>query len=123
MEVVVDNPVTLVQLGDLSNPLVLLGCATFIAIIVLEKMNVKGNIIIGILVFSIIAWVADLSKFNGVVGSIPPMKHLFTFLPLIFFVTSCSIIGGPNAYFPEKKYDFLEEEIEADITLPTNLDF
>ena len=49
------------------------------------------------------------------------MKHLFTFLPLIFFVTSCSIIGGPNGYFPEKKYDFLEEEIEADITLPTNL--
>ena len=50
------------------------------------------------------------------------MKHLFTFLPLIFFVTSCSIVGGPNGYFPEKKYDFLEEEIEADITLPTNLD-
>ena len=50
------------------------------------------------------------------------MKHLFTFLPLIFFVTSCSIIGGPNGYFPEKKYDFLDEEIEADITLPTNLD-
>ena len=50
------------------------------------------------------------------------MKHLFTFLSLIFFVTSCSIIGGPNGYFPEKKYDFLEEEIEADITLPTNLD-
>ena len=50
------------------------------------------------------------------------MKHLFTFLPLIFFVTSCSIIGGPNGYFPEKKYDFLEEEIEADITIPSDLD-
>ena len=50
------------------------------------------------------------------------MKHLFPFLPLIFFVTSCSIIGGPNGYFPEKKYDFLEEEIEADITLPSDLD-
>ena len=50
------------------------------------------------------------------------MKHLFTFLPLIFFVTSCSIIGGPNGYFPEKKYDFLEEEIESDITIPGDLD-
>lgn len=50
------------------------------------------------------------------------MKHLFTFLPLIFFVASCSIIGGPSGYFPEKKYDFLEEEIEADITLPSDLD-
>ena len=50
------------------------------------------------------------------------MKYLFTFLPLIFFVTSCSIIGGPNGYFPEKKYDFLEEEIESDITIPGDLD-
>jgi AGZA family xanthine/uracil permease-like MFS transporter len=38
-----------VKLGDLSNPIVLLGCATFIAIIVMEKMKIKGNIIIGIL--------------------------------------------------------------------------
>ena len=50
------------------------------------------------------------------------MKYLLNFLPLIFFVTSCSIIGGPNGYFPEKKYDFLEEEIEADISLPSDLD-
>ena len=76
MEVVVDNPVTLVQLGDPSNPLVLLGCATFIAI-VLEKMNVKGNIIIGILVFSIIVF--GLAKFNGIASSPPPMTYLFEF--------------------------------------------
>ena len=50
------------------------------------------------------------------------MKYLLNFLPLIFFVTSCSIIGGPNGYFPEKKYDFLEEEIESDITIPGDLD-
>ncbi len=50
------------------------------------------------------------------------MKHLFTLLPIIFFVASCSIIGGPNGYFPEKKYDFLEEEIESDITIPSDLD-
>ena len=48
----------------LSNPIVLLGCATFIAIIVMEKMKIKGNIIIGILVFSIISWAAGLSKFQ-----------------------------------------------------------
>ena len=50
------------------------------------------------------------------------MKHLFTIFTLIFFVSSCSIIGGPNGYFPEKKYDFLEEEIESDITIPGDLD-
>ena len=79
MEVVVDNPVTLVQLGNLSDPLVLLGCATFIAIIVLEKMNVKGNIIIGILVFSIISWATGLAKFNGIASAPPPMTYLFDF--------------------------------------------
>ena len=79
MEVVVDDPVTLVKLGDLSNPIVLLGCATFIAIIVMEKMKIKGNIIIGILVFSIISWTAGLANFNGLVSSPPPMTYLFEF--------------------------------------------
>ena len=79
MEVVVDNPVTLVQLGNLSDPLVLLGCATFIAIIVLEKMNVKGNIIIGILFFSVVAWATGLAKFNGLASAPPPMTYLFEF--------------------------------------------
>ena len=50
------------------------------------------------------------------------MKHLFTLFTLIFFLESCSIIGGPNGYFPEKKYDFLEEEIEANIAIPSDLD-
>ena len=79
MGVVADHPVTLVTLGDLSNKLTLLGCATFVFMIVLEKMKVRGNIIIGILFFSIIAWVAGYAKFNGVVGTIPPMTYLFEF--------------------------------------------
>ncbi len=79
MEVVVDNPATLVGLGDLKNPLVLLGCLAFVAMVVLEKMNIKGNIIIGILVFSVIAWVAGLAKFNGLVDTPPPMGYLLAF--------------------------------------------
>ena len=63
-----DTRVTLVQLGNLGDPIVLLGCATFIAIIDLDKMNVKGNIIIGILAFSVIACATGLAKFNGVVS-------------------------------------------------------
>ena len=50
------------------------------------------------------------------------MKILFTLLTLSFFLASCSIIGGPNGYFPEKKYDFLEEEIEDNIAIPSDLD-
>jgi AGZA family xanthine/uracil permease-like MFS transporter len=47
--------------------------------IVLEKLKIKGNIIIGIIVFSAIAWIFGLAEFKGVVGAIPPMTHLFQF--------------------------------------------
>ena len=79
MGLTTDNPVVLVQLGDLSNPLLLLAAGAFISMIVMEKMKIKGNIIIGILVFSAIAWVTGLGKFNGVVSSPPPMTHFMTF--------------------------------------------
>ena len=79
MGVVGDHPVTLVTLGDIKNPLVILGCLAFVSMIVMEKMQIRGNIIIGILVFSVIAWVSGLAKFNGVVSSPPPMTYLFAF--------------------------------------------
>jgi AGZA family xanthine/uracil permease-like MFS transporter len=79
MGVVGDHPVTLVTLGDIKNPLVLLACLAFVVMIVLEKMKVRGNIIIGILGFSVIAWITGLAKFNGIVSSPPPMTYLFDF--------------------------------------------
>ena len=79
MGLTADNPVTLVQLGDLSNPLLILGAGAFISMIVMEKFKVKGNIIIGIIAFSAIAWVTGFGKFNGVVSAPPPMTHLMTF--------------------------------------------
>ena len=92
MGVVGDHPVTLVTIGDIKNPLVLLGCLAFVVMIVLEKMKVKGNIIIGILVFSVIAWATGLAKFNGVVGSIPPMTYLFKFDLTAAFTAGMSTI-------------------------------
>ena len=79
MGLTADNPVTLVQLGDLSNPLLLLGAGAFISMIVMEKKGIKGNIIIGIVAFSAIAWITGLGKFNGVVSAPPPMTHLLAF--------------------------------------------
>ena len=79
MGVTANHPVTLVTIGNLKSPIVLMGCLAFVSMIVLEKLKIKGNIIIGILFFSAICWVTGISKFNGVVGSIPPMTHLLTF--------------------------------------------
>jgi len=79
MGLTADNPVTLVQLGDLSNPLLLLGAGAFVSMIVMEKKGIKGNIIIGILAFSIIAWITGLGQFNGVMSAPPSMSYLFKF--------------------------------------------
>ena len=39
MGVVVDHPVTLVKLGNLKDPIVILACLAFVAMIVLEKLK------------------------------------------------------------------------------------
>jgi len=76
--VVVDHPVTLVTLGNLKDPIVILACLTFVTMVVLEKLNIKGNIILALLGFSIITWATGLAKFNGFVGPIPEMKMFLT---------------------------------------------
>ena len=70
---------TIFKLGDVSNPLLLCGAGAFISMIVMEKMNIKGNIIIGILVFSVIAWLFGWAEFKGAVSGIKPMTHLLVF--------------------------------------------
>ena len=74
-----DNPATLVGLGDLSNPLLLLGAGAFVSMIVMEQKGIKGNIIIGIVGFSAIAWITGLGDFYGVVSPPPSMTYLFKF--------------------------------------------
>ena len=90
MGVVGDHPVTLVTLGNIKSPIVLLGCLAFVVMIVLEKLKVKGNIIIGIIAFSILAWLPmwdwtgatieggkSLARFNGIFSPPPSMMYLF----------------------------------------------
>ena len=41
---------------------------------------------------------------------------------IILMISSCSMLGGPDGYFPDKKYDFLKEAIEETISVPDELD-
>ena len=77
--VIVDNPATLVGLGDVASWPVLLAGLGFIIMSVLDKRNIPGSIIIGILAVSVIAWVtgAGDSSLRGVAGSIPSPEHAF----------------------------------------------
>ena len=49
------------------------------------------------------------------------MKKLIFFVLVSSICTSCSMIGGPDGYFPDKKYDFLDEEIQEDIEIPDEM--
>ena len=49
------------------------------------------------------------------------MKKFYSLLAISLFISSCSLINGPDGYFPDKKYDFLEEKVEEDVALPGSL--
>ena len=76
--IVVDNPATLVGLGDVSSWPVLLTGLGFVIMAVLDKRKVPGAIIIGILAVSAIAWIFGISELGGVVGAIPNPTHAFS---------------------------------------------
>ena len=79
MGITADHPVTLVTLGNLKNPILLLGAAAFLTMVVLEKRGIKGGIIISIIFWSVVAWVLGLAKFNGIVSAPPKMDLLMEF--------------------------------------------
>ena len=73
---------TLIKLGGLKDPIVLIGLAALITMFVLDKMKVKGSIIISLIVWSIVAWIAvpEQAKFYGIASwTIPTMTHWFDF--------------------------------------------
>nr|WP_279040394.1 NCS2 family permease [Snodgrassella alvi] len=80
--VVVSNPATLVSLGDVHSPQVLLTIVGFCFIVTLEHFRIRGGIIIGILAITAIASVAGLNEFKGVFAPVPSLAP--TFLQLDF---------------------------------------
>ncbi|HEY4133585.1 MAG TPA: NCS2 family permease [Alphaproteobacteria bacterium] len=75
--VVVDNPATLVGLGDVGSPAVLLATLGFVLMVVLDRMRVPGAIVIGILGISLVGWFVGAAPFEGVVGPVPSIAPTF----------------------------------------------
>ena len=69
--IVVDSPATLVTLGDLSDPKVLLAILGFFIIVSLSYRRVLGSVMIGILVVTVLSMVMGLNELKGVM-SVPP---------------------------------------------------
>lgn len=75
--IIVDNPATLVGLGDVASLPVLLAGLGFIIMAVLSNRKIPGAIVIGILVIAIIAWIIGEAELQGVAGSVPDPTHAF----------------------------------------------
>lgn len=81
--IVVDNPATLVGLGDLKQTGPLLAILGFFIIAVLDAMRVKGSILIGILVVTVLSWVLGVSEFRGIVSAPPSILPTFLQLDIV----------------------------------------
>jgi AGZA family xanthine/uracil permease-like MFS transporter len=75
--IVVDNPATLVGLGDLKSAPVLLALLTFTLMIALDKLKIPGAIVISILVTTVIGFIFGVAQFQGFASSIPSMSPTF----------------------------------------------
>lgn len=102
--IIVDNPATLVGLGDLKSPTVLLSLLGFFIIVVLHQFKVRGAIIISILVITALSTVLGLNQFKGVVGEIPSIAP--TFLQMNFEgLFTASLVGVIFVFFLVDLFD------------------
>ena len=69
--VIVASPGTLVTLGDLGAPPVLVAMAGLVVMAVLWARRVRGAILLGILASTLVAWLGGLVQFQGV-AALPP---------------------------------------------------
>jgi len=81
--IVVDNPATLVGLGDLRATGPLLAIFGFFVIAVLDALKVRGSILIGILAVTVLSWIFGVSEFKGIVSMPPSMLPTFMQLDIV----------------------------------------
>tara|TARA_Y100001934_G_scaffold272886_1_gene362015 strand:- start:25659 stop:26954 length:1296 start_codon:yes stop_codon:yes gene_type:complete len=75
--IVVDNPVTLVQLGDLSQPAALFTAIGLFAMVAMDRLKVPGAILIAILGITVVASLLGINQFSGVVSAPPSLAPSF----------------------------------------------
>ncbi|WP_180061951.1 NCS2 family permease [Acinetobacter sp. YH12120] len=102
--IIVDNPATLVGLGDLKQPSVLLALLGFLMVVVMHHFKVRGAIIISILVLTAISTALGLSEFKGVVGEIPSIAPTFMQMDFEGLFTA-SLIGVIFVFFLVDLFD------------------
>ncbi len=94
--IITSNDATFLSLGDFSNIETLLSALGFLLIAILTIRNIKGSIIISILVITLISLTSGLVEFNGVISYPPSLSPVFLKLDIIgaIDITMISIIAS-----------------------------
>jgi len=136
MGIVVDNPATLVGLGDFGDPNVLLGLFGLAVVFVLHTLRVKGAFILAIVITSIVGWIVGVASFPQEFVSMPSsispifleldilsafslslLPVIITFLITDMFDSLGTLAGvGFRANLFEKEGKELQKTLEADAT-------
>ncbi|OZI53792.1 NCS2 family permease [Bordetella genomosp. 5] len=81
--IVVDHPATKVTLGDLRQPGPLFAVLGFFIIAALDAMRVRGAILIGILVVTVLSMLLGYNEFKGVFAAPPSLAPTFMQLDIM----------------------------------------
>ncbi len=73
---VVDNPATLVSLGNIATPGPILMMLGFVIIVALTARKITGAVVIGILAVTSIAWLSGITEFKGLISGPPSASAL-----------------------------------------------
>ena len=81
--IIIANDSTFLSLGDFSSTETLLAALGFLLIAILSLRNVKGAIIISILIITTLSLVFNLVEFNGIISYPPSLSPVFMQLDII----------------------------------------
>ena len=102
--IITANPVTMVTLGDLHQPAAAMAVAGFFVIVALERLRVKGAILIGILFTTVLSFFFGGNAFHGVV-SLPPSIEPTLFKLDISAALSIGILNVVLVFFLVELFD------------------
>jgi AGZA family xanthine/uracil permease-like MFS transporter len=102
--IVVANPATFVSVGDLHKPPAVLAVIGFLMIVALDRLRVRGAILIGILAVTLLSFVFGGNKFGGVV-SMPPSIQPTLFKLDIMGILSIGILNVVLVFFLVELFD------------------
>jgi AGZA family xanthine/uracil permease-like MFS transporter len=75
--IITGSPATLVTLGDLHKPEVVLAVIGFIVVAVLSVLEVKGALLIGIMTVTVLSFIFAGNTFKGIVSTPPSIEPTF----------------------------------------------